>query len=86
MASAKSQFDSVAGGTSVPAGDVKDNVVGAAGQSLNAIRETVVDGAVPAAKETLQTAQNKLGSLAGGNAAQGISFPSRWMDVDEECG
>lgn len=68
MASAKSQINSITGGASVT--EAKDNVVGAAGQTLNHMKETVVEGAVPAAKASLQTAQDKLGVLVGRNAAE----------------
>lgn len=82
MVSAKSQIDSITGGASVT--EVKDNVVGAAGQTLNSM-EKVVGGAAPVAKETLQTAQDKLGLLVGGNAAKQQGMPSwNWTSVSAE--
>lgn len=65
LAGAKQQVNSLAGAT--PATEIKDNVVGAAGEKMTGVKQTVVNDTVPAVTGALQTAQNKIRDLTGGN-------------------
>lgn len=65
LAGAKQETSSLAGGTS--ATEIKDNVASVAGKKMTGVKQTVVDDAMPAAAGALQTAQDKIRGLTGGN-------------------
>lgn len=72
MASVKGQIDSMTSGPLVT--DTKNKATAVAGETINGVKETVLDGAVPAAAEALQGAQDRVLALAGrGNEAKSDS-------------
>ncbi|KAJ6015550.1 hypothetical protein N7540_010141 [Penicillium herquei] len=64
LSSVKSQLDSLAGTSS--AGELKDQAVAVVGEKATALKEVVVDGAVPVAGEALQSIGTRIRDLAGG--------------------
>lgn len=69
LGTAKQQVNSLTGGAS----QAKDHVTGAAGEKMAGVKETVLDGAVPAAAGALQSAQGKIVSLTTGAGQEGQS-------------
>lgn len=82
LGAAKGQIDSLTGGVSVA--EMKDNVAGAAGEKVTRVKETVLDDAVPAATGALQSAQDKIRSLAGGHDSEQGTWYSEYAlwDID----
>lgn len=71
-AGVKGQIDSMTSGPLVT--DTKNNVTAVAGETIQGVKETVLDGAVPAAAEALKGAQDRVLALAGrGNGAKSDS-------------
>ncbi|KAJ5708275.1 hypothetical protein N7488_008076 [Penicillium malachiteum] len=62
--SVKSQLDSIAGTSSVE--EFKDQALAVAGEKATALKEVVIDGAIPVAGEALQNIGTRIRDLAGG--------------------
>ncbi|KAJ5108988.1 hypothetical protein N7456_005663 [Penicillium angulare] len=72
----KSQINSLTGGKSVK--ELQDQAVGIAKENAVAVKETVMDSAVPAAGEALQNVGNKVRELAG------VEYENAKETIEEE--
>lgn len=63
IAGVKNQLNSMTGGKSIA--ELQDQAAVIAGEKATAVKETVMDSAIPAAGEALQNVGNKVRKLAG---------------------
>lgn len=75
--SAKHQFDGI---TRSSISDIKENVVAVAGDTVNTVKETLFEG-VPAAAEALQSAEERIRSLASGNGDNNGQGLCSWFNL-----
>ncbi|KAJ5273442.1 hypothetical protein N7478_008567 [Penicillium angulare] len=76
VAGVKSQINSMTGGKSVA--ELQDQAVGIAKENAVAVKETVMDSAVPAAGEALQNVGNKVRELVG------VEYETTKETIEEE--
>jgi hypothetical protein len=73
LAGVKNQIDGITRGSAT---DLEGNFVAVAGDTVNGVKETVLEG-VPVAAEALQSAQDRIRSFAGGHGestGQGLFY------------
>ncbi|KAJ5201850.1 uncharacterized protein N7498_006513 [Penicillium cinerascens] len=76
LGSAKHQFN---GGTGSSLSDTKENLVTVASDTVNTVKEMLLEG-VPAAAEALQSAEERIRSLASGNEDNNEQAPDENME------
>ena len=77
LAGVKHHINSTTAGVSVT--EIQQNITTAAGETVNDLKETVVDNVVPAAGEALQSAQASISALAGKAATESVSQVEKGM-------
>lgn len=77
LAGVKHHINSMTAGVSVT--EIQQNITTAAGETVNDLKETVVDNVVPAAGEALQSAQASISALAGKAATESASQVEKGM-------